>query len=48
MKTLVVLCLITLCYASYNLLVKVSSHHIVSVTTPPILATIALQAAARL
>ena len=33
MKTLVVLCLITLCYASYNLLVKVSSHHIVSVTT---------------
>ena len=46
MKTLVVLCLITLCYASYNLLVKVSSHHIVSVTTPPILATIALQAAA--
>lgn len=48
MKTLIVLVLVTLCYAAYNLLVKVSTSHITSPETPPILATIALQVTALL
>ena len=46
MKTLLLLALVTLCYASYNLLVKVSSSHVPSPDLPPILATIGLQLAA--
>lgn len=37
---------VTVLYAGYNLLVKVSSGHVPDVATTPILATIALQAAA--
>lgn len=48
MKTLTVLILVTLCYAAYNLLVKVSTSHVTSLQTPPILATICLQATALL
>lgn len=46
MQTLIFLCLITFCYAAYNLLVKVSSDHAGPVSAPPILATISLQLAA--
>ena len=37
---------VTVLYAGYNLLVKVSSGHVPAVATTPILATITLQAAA--
>jgi len=46
MRTLILLILITLCYSAYNLLVKISSSHIGSVSTPPIVATIFLQSSA--
>ena len=46
MRTLLILLLVTVCYAAYNLLVKVSTSHVDSVATPPIIATICLQAAA--
>jgi len=46
MKTLIVLGLVTVFYAAYNLLVKVSSGHAGSATTPPVLATITLQLSA--
>lgn len=46
MQTLIVVGLVTLCYAAYNLLVKVSSGHAGSATTPPVLATITLQLSA--
>lgn len=45
MQTLVLLLLITACYAAYNLLVKVSSGYS-DATTTPIMATISLQLAA--
>ncbi|MGB5706811.1 MAG: hypothetical protein WBM41_08260 [Arenicellales bacterium] len=45
MQTLVLLFLITACYAAYNLLVKLSSSYSGAATTP-ILATISLQLAA--
>lgn len=45
MQTLVLLLLITTCYAAYNLLVKVSSGYS-DATTTPIMATISLQLAA--
>lgn len=45
MHTLILLIAVTLCYAAYNLLVKVSSGH-VGATSSPILATISLQLAA--
>ncbi len=45
MHTLILLFLITVCYAAYNLLVKISGSHI-GATTSPILATICLQATA--
>ena len=46
MRTIILLGLITVCYAAYNLLVKVSSNHVGAVNTPPIVATIFLQSAA--
>jgi len=46
MRSLILLGLVTVFYAAYNLLVKVSSSSTGSVTTAPILATIALQATA--
>ena len=46
MRTLILLILITICYAGYNLLVKVSGSHTGSVNIAPILATMALQATA--
>jgi len=46
MHTLILLILITLFYSAYNLLVKVSSSQIGSVSTPPIVATIFLQSSA--
>ncbi|MCY3767824.1 MAG: hypothetical protein OXG56_00430 [Gammaproteobacteria bacterium] len=46
MRTLILLILITVCYAGYNLLIKVSGSHTGSVNTAPILATMALQASA--
>ena len=45
MQSLVLILLITLCYAGYNLLVKVSGNH-VSIAASPIVATICLQLAA--
>ena len=44
--SLVLLLGVTVLYAGYNLLVKVSSGHVPAAATTPILATIALQAAA--
>ena len=44
--SLVLLLAITVLYAGYNLLVKVSSGHVPAAATTPILATISLQAAA--
>ena len=44
--SLTLLLAVTVLYAGYNLLVKVSSSHVPAVATTPILATIALQAAA--
>ena len=44
--SLILLLGITILYAGYNLLVKVSSAHVPAVATTPILATISLQAAA--
>ncbi len=46
MYTLILLLLITICYAAYHLLVKISSGHGVPVDTAPILATLSLQASA--
>ena len=46
MKTILLLTIITICYASYNLLVKISTNQIESLNTPPIIATIFLQATA--
>ena len=46
MRTIVLLVLVTICYAAYNLLVKASTNSSGSITTAPILATIALQATA--
>ena len=46
MKTLLLLALVTMCYAAYNLLVRMSSSHVPSAELPPILATIGLQLAA--
>lgn len=45
MNTLLLLCLITACYAAYNLLVKVSGSYAEG-SSAPILATISLQVAA--
>lgn len=44
--SLTLLLAVTVLYAGYNLLVKVSSSHVPAVATTPILATIALQVAA--
>ena len=44
--SLTLLLAVTVFYAGYNLLVKVSSGHVPAVATTPILATITLQAAA--
>ena len=44
--SLTLLLAITALYAGYNLLVKVSSSHLPAAATTPILATVALQAAA--
>ena len=44
--SLILLLGVTVLYAGYNLLVKVSSGHVPAVATTPILATIALQTAA--
>jgi uncharacterized membrane protein len=46
MRSLLILASITVCYAAYNLLVKVSTSHVASVSTPPILATLFLQSTA--
>lgn len=46
MRTLLLLLLITICYAAYNLLVKVSSSYVDSQSTSPIIATIILQSTA--
>ena len=46
MRTLLLLVLITVFYASYNLLVKVSSNHAGQDASSPILATLSLQVAA--
>lgn len=46
MRAIILLILITLCYAAYNLLVKISSNHSGSIANAPILATIVLQATA--
>ena len=46
MKTIIILILVTICYAGYNLLIKVSMSHVESATIPPIIATICLQATA--
>ena len=46
MHTLILLILVTVFYSAYNLLVKVSSSHIDSTSTPPIVATIFLQSSA--
>ena len=46
MQSLILILLITVCYAGYNLLVKVSGSHNDSVLASPIVATICLQLAA--
>lgn len=46
MATIVLLALVTVLYAGYNLLIKVSTGHVPAATTTIILATMALQAAA--